>query len=614
MTRARSHADSAPSSGEATRAQRAWGRLPEVSLLIAVGLLLVSLAYTGGRSGAGWPGPVFWIGQLVLFLPPVLRLLCARSVTDREGFGIAMVLALAYFGAAYCYSPMEFKFIDELQHWRTAADILLTGHLFAYNYSLPISPVYPALENINTTVVQLTGLAIFPSGVIVMCLARMLLTVSLYLLFRHISGSVRVATLGSILFTTAPYYKSILAKFIYGGIALPFLVLAVYAAARVFTLDRRREKCIWWALAVVCIAVTVIGHHLTSWILAAVLLLALLAFLFNRDNVSSRHLTGLAMVTLSFIGFWIAFVAPSTPKYLRPAVTDLINGVSKTLAGQIQKSDGGFVHAPLTDAIASYSSVLVIAGCLPVCCYWIWRKHRANSWALASAVGALGYLAIPVIRVISTSGSEHAVRALTYLFIPVGLVLATSAAALVGGARRRGWAVACCTAIATIVMVGGVTSGWPPYWGRIPADHMVVDGYENAIEPEGVGAAYWAQEMFPPGSRIAADDTNYTLMGPYGQQTMVRGTADLYYATEFRDEDRAEVVADQVQYLVADRRLSQQLPAGGSYFPDDPKAYHYTAPLPLAALTKFDNVNGIQRIFDSGNIVIYDLRGLDHAS
>jgi hypothetical protein len=295
-------------------------------------------------------------------------------------------------------------------------------------------------------------------------------------------------------------------------------------------------------------------------------------------------------------------------------VTDLINGVSKTLAGQVQKSDGGFVHAPLTDAIASYSSVLVIAGCIPVCCYWIWRKHRANSWALAIAVGALGYLAMPVVRVISTSGSEHAVRALTYLFIPVGLVLATSAAALVGGWQRRGWAVACCTAIATVAMVGGVTSGWPPYWGRIPADHMVVDGYENAIEPEGVGAAYWAQEMLPPGSRIAADDTNYTLMGPYGQQTMVRGTAELYYATEFRDEDHAEVVADKVQYLVADRRLSQQLPAGGSYFPDDPRAYHYTAPLPLAALTKFDHVNGIQRIFDSGNIVIYDLRGLDHAS
>lgn len=599
--------------GEANPAGRMWGRFPEVGLLVTVGLMLVSLAYAGGRSGAGWSEPVFWAGQLVLFLPPLLRVLCARTVTEPEGFGIAMVLGLAYFGAAYCFSPLEFKFIDELQHWRTAADILGTGSLFGYNYSLPISPVYPGLENVATAVVQLTGLSIFAAGVIVMCLARVLLTVGLYLLFRHVSGSVRVATLASILFTTAPYYKSILAKFIYGGIALPFLVLAVYAAARVLTLPRHRERYTWWALAVVCIAMTVISHHLTSWILAAVLLLALFAFVLNRNGPGVRHLAGLAVVCLAAIVSWITFVAPSTPDYLRPAVSDLVSGVSKTLSGQVGKSDGGFVHGPLADAVASYSSVLVIAGCVPVAAYWIWRKHRANVWALTMAAGALGYLAIPVVRVISTSGSEDAVRALTYLYIPLALVLATAGTALVRGWRPRVRAVGCAAAIATLAMGGGVTSGWPPYWGRIPADHMVVDGYENAVEPEGVGAAYWTQEMLEPGSRIAADDTNYTLMGPYGQQTMVRDTAELYTAPEFRDEDRAEVIADHVQYLVADRRLTQQLPAGGSYFPDDPRAYRYMTTLPLAVLTKFDNVSGVQRIFDSGNIVIYDLRDLDHA-
>jgi hypothetical protein len=294
-------------------------------------------------------------------------------------------------------------------------------------------------------------------------------------------------------------------------------------------------------------------------------------------------------------------------------VSDLVSGVSNTLSGKVEKSDGGFVHGPLADAAASYSSVLVIAGCVPVCCYWMWRKHRTNAWALAMVVGALGYLAIPVVRVISTSGSEDAVRALTYLFIPVSLVLATGATALVRGWRPRGRAVGCAAVIATLAMVGGITSGWPPSWGRIPADHMVVDGYENAVDPEGVGAAYWTQEMLAPGSRIAADDTNYTLMGPYGQQTMVRDTAQLYSASELRDEDRAEVVADQVQYLVADLRLTRQLPAGGSYFPDDPHAYRYTSTLPLAALTKFDRVSGVQRIFDSGNIIIYDLRDLSHA-
>ena len=42
----------------------------------------------------------------------------------------------------------------------------------------------------------------------------------------------------------------------------------------------------------------------------------------------------------------------------------------------------------------------------------------------------------------------------------------------------------------------------------------------------------------------------------------------------------------------------------------DPKAGNYTHPLPLADLTKFDHVPGVARVYDSGNIVIYNLLGL----
>jgi len=89
--------------------------------------------------------------------------------------------------------------------------------------------------------------------------------------------------------------------------------------------------------------------------------------------------------------------------------------------------------------------------------------------------------------------------------------------------------------------------------------------------------------------------------------------AELFYSTEFRDSDRDIVMYDGVEYIVSDRRLSEQLPAGGEYFPDDPKANQYTSPLPLAALTKFDRVEGVGRVFDSGNIVIYDVRGIRDA-
>ena len=64
-----------------------------------------------------------------------------------------------------------------------------------------------------------------------------------------------------------------------------------------------------------------------------------------------------------------------------------------------------------------------------------------------------------------------------------------------------------------------------------------------------------------------------------------------------------------IKYVLADLRLTRQLPASGQYFSMDPHAGQYRHPLPLADMTKFNHVPGVARIFDSGNIVIYDLSG-----
>jgi hypothetical protein len=363
----------------------------------------------------------------------------------------------------------------------------------------------------------------------------------------------------------------------------------------------------------VAIAVTVVSHHLTSWFLTATLVVALMVFAYRGDRVGIRVLSGLSVVSGVLIGVWILAVAPTTPAYLSPALTDLTRGIAAALSGRSQPSDGGFVRAPLSEALPSYACVLVLAVGVALCALWVWRRHRSDPWIVVLTLAALGYLAVPVIRVLSDSGSEDAVRAQSYLFLAMAPVLALCALEYLRRAGPPRWLITVGAALATVVMIGGITSGWPPAWGRIPADHMVVDGYENAVDPEGVAAAYWVQASLPAGQRIAADDTNYTLMGPYGQQTMVSGTSGLYRTPVLTEDDRAEIIADRVQYLVADRRLTEQLPAGGSYFPDDPMAFRYTAPLPLADLTKFDRVPGVARLFDSGDLVIYDLRSLDGA-
>ncbi len=65
-----------------------------------------------------------------------------------------------------------------------------------------------------------------------------------------------------------------------------------------------------------------------------------------------------------------------------------------------------------------------------------------------------------------------------------------------------------------------------------------------------------------------------------------------------------------MRYLVVDRRLSTALPLVGFYFEEnEPDAYHLTSPISREALTKFNAISQINRVFDSGNIVIYDTGG-----
>ena len=52
-----------------------------------------------------------------------------------------------------------------------------------------------------------------------------------------------------------------------------------------------------------------------------------------------------------------------------------------------------------------------------------------------------------------------------------------------------------------------------------------------------------------------------------------------------------------------------QLPASGAYFPVDPNADRYISPLPRSDLEAPGRVAGVSRIYDSGDIYLYDLRG-----
>ena len=377
-----------------------------VVLCAAIGVLVSASAYTAGRlgqAGTSWADRLYWFGQLLILAPIAARLLSRRVLTAGETLTLVVVLTVAEYLVKVCYSPAAFTYVDELMHWRTAANIMQTGKLFTPNNLLPISPYYPGLEEVTSALATVTGLSIFSSGLIVAGTAHLLFVAILFVLFRHVSGSHRVAGVAMLLYASESLFQSFDSMFVYQTLALPFLGLTLLAVYRLAQPQAAGSRAGWFTVAALAALATVVTHHVTSYLLVATLEVITLGALLTRDR----------------------------------------------------------------------------------------------------ALAALG-----------------------------------------------------------------------------------------------------------PGNRFATDEGDFPVLGSYGDQNPILGDAFLYTSPMFTQSAAQQVQALDIQYALVDQRLSEQLPVSGSYFPIDPNSGEYTRPLPSADLAKFNSVPGVARIYDSGNIVIYDLTGL----
>jgi hypothetical protein len=222
----------------------------------------------------------------------------------------------------------------------------------------------------------------------------------------------------------------------------------------------------------------------------------------------------------------------------------------------------------------------------------------------------VGWYAIVLVRFTVADGSELAGRASTFVFVPAAYLAALAIGHLTSAALRRGVRIAGTAALVVVLllMFDGLANGWPPYWERLPGPHQVA-GAERSAGPEEIGAARWALAALGPGNRFAADIGSYPVLGSYGDQNPLRDVAYLYTSPVFTQSQALRADAQSLRYVLVDRRLSTSLPAFGRYFPEDPGAGHYSRPLPAEDLRALNHAPGADRLYDSGDIVIYRLAG-----
>jgi hypothetical protein len=268
--------------------------------------------------------------------------------------------------------------------------------------------------------------------------------------------------------------------------------------------------------------------------------------------------------------------------------------------------------APIWDRALGFASVGLILLALPFALRQAWQRHRDAALAMALAVGALAYPVSLALRM-TAAGAEVSSRSSEFVFLALAFVLGVGAIEC-WPTYHRPWRRYAIGIAATVIFAGGVIVGGPA-WARLPGAYLVAAD-ARSIEPESVSAAVWARSVLGAGNRFATDRVNRLLMGSYGEQRVVTAYGDrvdvprLFFAPQVGGGERDVLRLGNIRYVLVDRRLSTASPLVGAYF--DLGECHERCAYPVApeSLDKFDHLDQVARVFDSGDIAIYDVASL----
>lgn len=583
----------------------AWGtsqfRVAASSVTVALGLLLIQASYTASRSAENWAEPIFWAGFVLIIVPGLVHVALA-GLGRGERQAVLVVIALGLFGVKVLYSPVYFSFGDELQHLRSAQDLLATGRLFAQNPILPVSPSFPGFESVTSAVVSLSGLSIFVAGMLVVGTAKIVGILALFALYELLTGSPRIASLGVLLYASNPHFVFFDSQFAYESLGIPLVAFTLVAIAR-HTLHSDQDHLTTVPrslvpLSLLGICAVVVTHHVSAYVLLVILATWSVVSLLNTSwEVQSGRLTAMTAFTIAAILGWTWFVASNTLDYLAGPLRNGLENLAALISGEAAARELFQSNAaPAWVRVASFLSVIVILLVLALGLRRIWRAAGISALVVTLALLASSYPFVQALR-FSSATLTLATRSAPYVFLGVGLVAALALPALQRSTRRPYRIQLLTVALVGAVFIGTMAStlsAWSLPGGYRP------DVYTHTVGPEGLALAGWARTQLGPDNRFGADDPNTLILAAYGRQRPITQQLDgvsladqLFPSNMFGPREQALLKNYSVRYLVVDRRTGTRLVTPGS------GALH----------SRLDGLAGVDRLYDSGDIVVYDLGG-----
>lgn len=612
-----------------------FGWAPALALLAGLALLIMTHAANMSPVSDNGPVTVFYFGIMVGAVPICCRLAWPYSARP-ERLALVYILTLMLFCGRLIREPIAFIDHDTMLHWVTANAILEHKHLFTPNPLLPVSPLFPGLEIVATAIVNMTGLPIFEASVILALVARLAFVSGLFLAYERITGSSLVAGLATIIYAGSSNFFIFDASFSYEAIAISILGVVLLASALV-VIDRPMGFLASLAVLVPMLLAISVSHHMTAFVTAGLMIgLALLLVVQRPRRSDTVKLLLVLAACAAAVGIWPHSRSGSVDGYIGPlfegAMMEVIGLFTKSSTGRVPFQAATGVSLPKWQILFTLGSLIFIAiglargflralraaGCrisLNPKSFELGVFTFHNPWlALLTLVTLLWPVSI-ILR-LTAAGWEIGNRIGPFAYFGIGLVVAiafTSAPAkkLRGVERALGVGFAVVT-----IVIGGIISS--AGGDLLPRMNYRPAADAASLEPTGISAATWAGTWLGPGNRFVSDRVNNLLLATYGRQRIVTPLYDdieagplLLLADKFGKNEINMLREHDIGFIMTDLRLTTDLPAYGFYMnPASDIDRDYAMPLDPDFLLKFNEVRGIDRVFDNGNIMIFDVRNV----
>jgi hypothetical protein len=599
----------APPAQAAPPKPSALGWLPWTTLAVAAGVMIVSFADALSRTGRGGGSLLFWLAVVLMIVPAAFRL-CGEGARPGERVATVVLVGLGLYAVKLLRDPFAFTYGDEFPHLYNLQTILSTGHLFGSNSILPITPRYPGLETVAALIARAGGMSPFAAGVTTVAAGRVLLSLSLYVLYARLSGSDRAAGIGALVYSATPNFLFWSAQFAYESLALPLMAVALFVTIR--WAQERRPQFRWpWEGAFVIVAVAVVvTHHVSAYVLVAFLVAVCLIHwrLHGRRGAPWLLAGGAAAFTI----VWLSVAASGTVGYLRPVLSSALKQVIQTLAREtptrtLFANRGGQV-TPGDEIVIALAGIVLLGLGVLVGVRRVWKQRWRNPLMVLLVLCAFAYLGTLPLRFVPAAW-ETVSRAGDFVFIGVGLTVALGLIWLLDhGKDRRPRHQRLLVAVAVAIVFGsGVIAGWPSNERLAQPRRIAVAG--TALDPPAVVAAQWSGRTLAASQRVFAQDADARFFLANAGQTSFTGNFapdvdDLLNAKKLTPAMRSLLHSYRTTLVVSDRRTISGDNLFGFFFDTG------TPSLSSAASAKKFDVGAANRLYDSGDLVIYGVRGL----